>query len=114
MFTLDGYVERVREAIQAGVSAYVVGGPSRREVEVIVADAIARFQHFQALRWELQEANARLAECKVIERANGFLMERRRMTEEEAYHCLRYMAMDRAEHLGELARRGLDRAELIA
>lgn len=113
MFTFDGSHERIREAIHAGVSAYVVGRPDQREVAPLIEEAVVRFQHFQALRQQLQEARSRLAERKVIERAKGLLMKHRGMAEEEAYHALRRLAMARNQRIAEVARRVLDMAELI-
>lgn len=94
----------IRQAVQAGVSAYVVDGLSSERVLPIVEVALARFREFQALRGELAEAKNQLAERKVIEQAKGLLMQRKGLSEAQAYQLLRKAAMDRNTRLAEVAR----------
>lgn len=44
MFTHDGGVERIRSAIRAGVSAYVVDGLTADRIRPVIEVAIARFE----------------------------------------------------------------------
>jgi len=113
MFTHDDDAEKMRTAIRAGVSAYVVGGVSGERVRPIVEVAVMRFEQHQALRAELQQAKASLAERKVIERAKGILMRQRRCSEDEAYQALRRSAMERNRRLAEVAQSVIDAAELL-
>lgn len=113
MFTHDDDAEKMRTAIRAGVSAYVVGGVSGERVRPIVEVAVMRFEQHQALRAELQQAKASLAERKVIERAKGILMRQRRCSEDEAYRALRRSAMERNRRLVEVAQSVIDAAELL-
>jgi two-component system, response regulator / RNA-binding antiterminator len=106
--------ESIRAAVQAGVSGYVVGGLSPERVRPVLEVAIARFNEFQALRRELEQAKSSLAERKVIERAKGILMKRRSLPEDEAFRVLRKMAMDRKARLAEVAREIVAAAELLA
>ena len=94
----------IRQAVQAGVSAYVVDGLSRERVMPIVEVAVARFREFQALKQELDDAKTQLADRKIIDRAKGLLMDRKGMSEDEAYRFLRKTAMSRNARLGEVAR----------
>lgn len=96
--------EYIRQAVQAGVSAYVVDGLASERVMPIVEVAVARFREFQALRRELTEAKNQLADRKVIDKAKGLLMERRGLSEDAAYQFLRKIAMDRNTRIGEVAR----------
>ena len=105
--------ESIRAAVQAGVSAYVVGGLSPERVRSVLEVAIARFNEFQALRRELETAKESLEERKVIERAKGLLMKSRSLSEDEAFHLLRKMAMDRKMRLAAVAREVLAAAELL-
>lgn len=105
--------ESIRTAVQAGVSAYVVGGLSPERVRPVLEVAIARFNEFQALRRELESAKSSLEERKVIERAKGILMKRRRLAEDEAFRLLRKMAMDRKVRLADVAREVVAAAELL-
>jgi response regulator NasT len=113
MFTQDKDQAMMREALKAGVSAYVVDGLSAERVRPIVDVALARFEQWQALRQELDQAQASLAERKVIERAKGILMKQRRCGEEEAYRLLRKTAMDRNQRLAEVAENVIAMADLL-
>ncbi len=113
LFTHDGDAGKIRAAIRAGVSAYVVGGLSSERVKPIIDVAIARFEEHQALKRELDRANATLAERKVIERAKGILMKQRKCSEDEAYQLLRKTAMDRNQRLAEVAENVVALASLL-
>ncbi len=113
MFTRDDDPALIKSAVHAGVSAYVVGGLDPRRVLPILNVAIARFEQFQALQRELDDARTALAERKCIERAKGILMKQRRMDEEAAYAAMRKMAMDRNLKLVDLARSLIAAADLL-
>jgi len=114
MFSQDDAPETIRAATRAGVSAYVVDGLDRNRIKSIIDAAVARFEDFQALRMQLAEAELKLSERKVVERAKGLLMKSRGLDEEAAYLALRKMAMDRKLKLVEVAQRVIDAADLLA
>ncbi|HZR80882.1 MAG TPA: ANTAR domain-containing protein [Candidatus Binatia bacterium] len=105
--------DSIRAAVQAGVSAYVVGGLHAERVKPVLEVAIARFNEFQTLRRELATARSSLEERKVVERAKGILMKRRGMDEEAAFRALRKMAMDRKVRLATIAREVVAASELL-
>ena len=113
MFSSDAAPDSIRDAVLAGVSAYVVDGLDAARVKSIIEVAVARFEEHQRLRAELAEANLKLSERKRIERAKGILMKSRGVGEDEAYQMLRRMAMDRGKRLGEIAQQLIDMAELL-
>ena len=113
MFATDRGGETIREAVRAGVSAYVVDGLDARRVNAIVAVACARFDEFQRLKTELADANLKLSERKLVDRAKGLLMRSRGLSEDDAYHALRELAMSKKLRLGGAAQQLLDAAELL-
>ena len=120
MFTNDDNTRDVRDAVAAGVSAYIVAGLSAERIRPILDVAMARFQHEEALRQELAQAKTELNELsaalkdrKVIDRAKTLLMERQQLTETAAYARLRKAAMDKNLKLIEVAQRMLDVADLL-
>lgn len=113
MFANDGAPDTIRDAVRAGVSAYVVDGLDPARLKTIVDVAIARFENFQTLRAQLADAEERLATRKLVERAKGLLMKSRNLDEPDAYSMLRKMAMDRNLKLGEVAQRIIDAADLL-
>lgn len=113
MFTNNSDTSHVRDAVAAGVSAYIVSGLAPERIRPILDVAIARFEHEQALRQELAEARSELSGRKVIDHAKGLLMQRQGLTEQAAYAKLRKAAMDKSIKLTEVAQRLLDMADLL-
>ena len=113
MFASDSGGEAIRSAVRAGVSAYVVDGLDTSRVNSIVEVACARFEEFQRLKIELAEANLKLSERKLVERAKGLLMQSRGLSEDDAYHALRKLAMAKKQRLGDVAQQVIDTAELL-
>ncbi len=113
LFTNDSDTSQVRHAVAAGVSAYIVAGLEAARIRPILDVALARFEHEQALRAELDSARTELKERKTIERAKGLLMQRQGLSEPEAYARLRKTAMDKGLRLHEVAQRMLDVIELL-
>ena len=113
LFTNDNDTTHVKDAVAAGVSAYIVAGLSPDRIRPILDVAMARFEHEQGLRRELAHARGELQDRKVIDRAKGLLMQRQGLTEEAAFAKLRKAAMDKGLRLGEVAQRMLDAADLL-
>jgi len=113
MFASDDAPGAIRDAMRAGVSAYIVDGLDAARVKSIVEVAVARFDEYQRLRAELAEVNLKLADRKLVERAKGILMKSRGVGEDEAYRMLRRMAMDRGKRLGEIAQQLIDIEKLL-
>ncbi len=113
MFTNDNDTSHVKDAVAAGVSAYIVAGLSSERIRPILDVAMARFQHEQALRQELAETKVELQDRKVIDRAKGMLMQRQGLNEQAAYDKLRKTAMDKSLKVVEVAQRMLDVADLL-
>ncbi len=113
MFTNDSDTSHVKDAVAAGVSAYIVAGLAPQRIRPILDVAMARFAHEQALRAELADARTELQDRKTIDRAKGLLMQRQSLSEQAAYEKLRKTAMDKGLKLGEVARRMLDMVDLL-
>lgn len=113
LFTNDGDTTHVKDAVAAGVSAYIVAGLEPARIRPILDVALARFEHEQALRRELAEAKDELRERKVIDRAKAMLMQRQGLDEGQAYDKLRKAAMNKGLRLAEVAQRLLDAADLL-
>ena len=120
MFTNDDDTRHVKDAVAAGVSAYIVAGLSAERIRPILDVALARFEHEQALlqtlastQSERDELSAELKDRKLIDRAKGLLMQRQKLSEDEAFRKMRKTAMDKGLKLAEVAQRMLDVAELL-
>ncbi len=114
IFSQRGNADASRDAIKAGVSAFVVDGLKSERVSFIMEVAITRFHETQALQKELQKALADLQERKSIERAKGILMKKDRLSEETAYNTLRKMAMSHNKRLVDVAESIITAEECLA
>jgi response regulator NasT len=114
IFATDGRRETIREAVDAGVAAYVVEGWAPERVTAIIEAACARFEAHQAIKRELETTRNKLSERKIIEKAKGIVMQQRGLPENDAYGALRSMAMQQNLSLAEVARRVIAVASLLA
>jgi two-component system, response regulator PdtaR len=89
MLTAYGQAELVARAAEAGVFGYLV--KPFREADLLPAIETARVRHEEltAVRAEAESLAEALAARKAIERAKGLLMEKERLTEQEAFARLR-------------------------
>jgi len=113
MFSDEDDEDTIAGAIKAGVSAYVADGMNPERVRPIVQVAVARFREFQALKNELQKTRDQLADRKLIDKAKGLLMKHRNFSEDEAYHAMRKLAMERNQRLVDTARNVIEVFEML-
>lgn len=113
IFAHDSSEAAISRAVKAGAVSYVVDGLEATRVPAIMQVALARFEFLTDLRTELGQAQQKLAERKFVERAKGLLMKSRGLSEDEAYHTLRRMAMERNRRMGDVARSVIEMAELL-
>ncbi len=113
VFAEDQQTATINKVIKTGVSAYIVDGLEPRRIKAIIEVAIARFHEQQALKQELHKTKTQLEERKLIDRAKGILCKSQGYSEDEAYHALRKLAMDRKVSIGEMAKNVIAMAELL-
>jgi len=113
LFTKTCLTEHYSAVVDAQVSAFVVDGLSYPRLPGIIQLALARFSQLQALKNALEEARGQLEDRKQIDRAKAILIKTRNFTENDAYHTLRKLAMDRNVTLGEMARNVIAMADLL-
>ena len=93
----------MEEAISAGVSSYNAVGMPPPDVKPILRAAVSLFRHHQQARDDLKEAESRLRERAVIDKAKALLIRQRRMSEPDAYKFLRRTAMSTARRIVDVA-----------
>jgi two-component system, response regulator / RNA-binding antiterminator len=103
----------ITAAIEAGVSAYIVGGVPKERVKSILDVCISRFNAMARLQEELERTKSALEERKAIDRAKGILMRAKGLSEEEAYRLLQKTAMNEKKKIAEIAQSVLTAAELL-
>jgi two-component system, response regulator / RNA-binding antiterminator len=113
VFSEDAAHAPMQQALQAGVSAYVIAGLQPQRLLPVLQVAIARFEQDRSLRAQLESAQAQLSERKSVERAKGILMDELGLSEEQAYAHLRKLAMDRGQRLAQVAARVVEARRLL-
>lgn len=104
MFTQEEDPLYISQAVNAGISTYMVGGINAEHVKPVIDVAIAQFKSFQALRTQLSDTMTQLEDRKVIEQAKGLLMAFQKLSEEEAHKMINKLAMDNNQRLADVAR----------
>jgi len=105
--------DELRSAVDAGVNAVVFVGLNGNNMQSAIDLAIADFIQNKTLRSRAQDAERALQERKIIERAKGTLMKRRRIDEAEAYGLMRRRAMAQGKRLVDIAHMINDAAEML-
>jgi len=101
----------MEDAIAAGVSSYNLVGSALPDVKPIAQAAVAIFRRYQKVAAELQEAEVRLNERVIIQRAKALLMQQRKMTEPQAHKWLRQNAMNNGKRMVDIASALLEAAD---
>jgi AmiR/NasT family two-component response regulator len=89
MLTAYGQGELVSRAAEAGVFGYLVKPFREQDLLPAIHTARARHEEMQAVREEAESLGEALAARKVIERAKGLLMEKEKLSEDDAFARLR-------------------------
>lgn len=113
MFVDQSDAASIQASVDAGVSAYIVGGLAKDRVKNILDLCISRFNAFTRLQAELDQAKTALEERKVIERAKGILMKAKGLTEEQAYTLLRKTAMNEKKKIADIAQSVITASEMF-
>lgn len=103
MFVDQSDVGAMEAAIDAGVGAYIVDGLKKERVRSVLEMAMVRFRAFDRMQKELDDARSALEDRKIIDRAKGILMQRKGLSEPEAYAQLRSTAMRQNKKIVEVS-----------
>ncbi|MEM1289491.1 MAG: ANTAR domain-containing protein [Pseudomonadota bacterium] len=113
MFVDQSDEQSIADAVDAGVSAYIVDGLHKNRMQPILNMTVARFRAFSRLQEELETTKVALAERKTIDRAKRFLMQSQGLSEDEAYARLRSTAMKGGRRIGQVAEALLSSLDLL-
>lgn len=113
MFVDQSDSASIQASVDAGVSAYIVGGLQKERIKNILDLCISRFNAFSRLQDELDRTKSALEERKVIDRAKGILMKAKNITEEDAYGLMRRTAMNEKKKIAEIAQSVITAAEMF-
>ena len=113
LFTKNSHKDTIKNAIDAGVTAYIVDGIDPSKLESILEISIEQFKKHKNLMTDLKDTKNKLADRKDLEKAKVLLMQLHSLNEEHAFQLLRKNAMSHRMTIGEMARRLLDAQQLL-
>lgn len=114
MLTAYSDSEHIRKAESSGALGYLVKPINPEELPPAIDVAIARFREMQKLRDQVDTLQETLESRKVIERAKGILMQRRQLSEDEAYELMRQRARDRHCKVKDIAQAIVEAESLLS
>jgi response regulator NasT len=109
MFTEEDDPCFIIQAVDAGVTSYLVDGIRAEKVEPMVEVALAQFRARQRLTGQISETAS--SERQIIRRAKLLLVARDGLTEPKAHQVLQKLATTRNLRLAELAAQMIELAE---
>ena len=111
--TAYGEGDVVRQAIEYGALGYMVKPVEVPQLIPAIEAALARAEELWKLRNTEQQLQTALNENREVSIAVGLLMERRRISRQQAFETLRTMARTQRRKIGDVAEDILTAAELL-
>ena len=105
--------EYLAEAMQAHVFGYLVKPVTPQQLASAMALAQNRFEEFERLQAENTNLRDAIETRKVVERAKGLLMEKKHLTEAQAYRILQTKSQEQGKAMREVAQNVLDAADFL-
>ena len=105
--------EYLAEAMQAHVFGYLVKPVAPQQLASAMALAQNRFEEFERLQSENANLRDAIETRKVVERAKGLLMEKKKLTEAQAYRILQTKSQEQGRAMREVAQNVLDAADFL-
>lgn len=93
----------MEDAINAGVCSYNAVTTKPPDVKPILRAAVALFRRHQQAQVDLQQAETRLRERGMVDRAKAILIRQRKFSEPDAYKWLRRTAMRSGRRIADVA-----------
>ncbi|NUQ38998.1 MAG: response regulator [Caldilineales bacterium] len=102
---LSAYSQRdlVERARAAGVVGYLVKPFTEADLPPAIETALARFEEFRAVKKQAADLAEALETRKLVDRAKGLLMDRKGMTEQEAFRRIQQMSMNYRKPMRDVA-----------
>lgn len=113
VFTRDSSEAAIDASVKAGASSYIVDCHDPARINSLLRVSQTRFTEQQKLASELRQTRIALQDRKVVEKAKGLIMQRKRISEDQAYRAMRKLAMDRNKRLGEIAEQIIAASEVL-
>ena len=102
---LSAYSQRdlIVRANEAGVIGYLVKPFTEADLPPAIETALARFEEFQTVKEQADSLQDALDTRKAVDRAKGLLMDKKGMTEAEAFRSIQKLSMNHRKPMKEVA-----------
>jgi response regulator NasT len=105
--------ELIEQASETGAVAYLMKPFRKEDLAPALEVAVRRFRQIQSQSQEIADLKEALETRKLIERAKGILMDRMKLTEEEAFKRIHFQARNQNKKMREIAESIITASELI-
>lgn len=113
VLTAHGHPNLIDQAVEDGVLHYLLKPVTSPSLHAALQVAVARAREIKELRDNVNNLESNLKERKLIERAKGILMNRRNLSESEAFRLLQRQSQDRRMPMAKLAESIVQADELL-
>jgi response regulator NasT len=99
-FSDDELIERARNV---GVIHYVTKPWRTSDLKPAIEIALSRFQEFRSMEGKVRDLEDHLATRKMVEKAKGVLMEKYKISEQEAFRRIQKASMNKRKSMKDVA-----------
>ena len=96
--------EIAKKAVDTDVMGYIVKPVDEDTLLPAIEIALNKWNQIKKMEKEVGKTKEALDDRKFVDRAKGLLMERRKMTEKDAYVYIRKLAMDKGNSMVEISK----------
>ena len=93
-----------KKAVDIDVMGYVVKPVDEDALIPAIEIAMNKYQQMKKMEKEFGKTKEALDDRKYVDRAKGLLMERRKISEKEAYVYIRKLAMDKGQSMVDISK----------
>lgn len=93
-----------KRAVDADIMGYIVKPVDEDALLPAIDVAVHKYEQIKKMEKEYGKTKEALDDRKFVDRAKGLLMEKRKMTEKEAYSYIRKLAMDKGNSMVEISK----------
>lgn len=112
---ISGYHDEnmIKRATKEGVLYYLVKPVDRKDLQIAINIAMAKFNEIKSLHEEISHTKKLLEQRKLVEKAKGILMDRMQLKEDEAMKKLQTISRNKNIKLTEVAKQIIEAEELL-
>lgn len=103
LLTAYNQQDLINRAKEAGVFAYLVKPFKESDLAPAIEVAISRYSKMQSLEFQIGSLKEKLETRKIIDRAKGILIDKYKMTENDAFRRIQQQSMNTRKSMREIA-----------